>query len=112
MKNWVMFLGLFIMISALSIPAYAAGEASEAVVPVKTLADFQKENPGKMIVGWYKYEQYKEMLEKAPRPTLEASRIRTEVSEGKTLADFQRENPGKPIVGWYKYEEHKKANQG
>lgn len=102
----------------LIVPAYAALETSERVMPEKTIVDFQRENPGKPIVGWYKYEQYKKMLTGAPQPTLEASRIRTETSKAssvrpvvseKTLADLQKEYAGqKPIVAWYAFKGSKR----
>ena len=94
-------------------PVYAMEQTSGTEAPVKTLVDFQKENPGKSIVAWYKYEEYKKSLQKAPRPTLETSRMRSEMATSgeKTLADFQRENPGKSIVGWNKYQEYKKLRK-
>ncbi|MBI4357973.1 MAG: hypothetical protein HY584_01615 [Candidatus Omnitrophica bacterium] len=42
------------------------GKADEAI-PEKTLADFAAENPGKMIVGWHEYEEYKGLLQTRSR---------------------------------------------
>lgn len=76
MKNQIKLITLIAVLGFLAIPAYA--DEMAAGMPGKTLADFQKEYSGtKPIVAWNKYHEYL-ALQKAPRPTLEPSRMRTE----------------------------------
>ncbi len=62
-----------------AVPAYAL--EAVGVPAVKTLTDFQREYSGtKPMVAFEKYREFK-YLQKFPRPTLDTSRIRTEVVE-------------------------------
>ena len=113
MRHVHIFLGLIVGLGLVAMPVYAMEQTAGTEMPTKTLADFQKEYPGKAIVSWYHYQEYRKALRTAPRPTLETSRMRNEeVNRGeKTLADFQRENPGKSIIAWNKYDEYKKLRK-
>lgn len=78
MKNLNKLLGLVLLIGLIAMPVYAIEEAT-TMASTKTLADFQKEYSGtKPIVAWNKYHEYLAELKKAPRPTLEKSRMRIE----------------------------------
>lgn len=80
MRNYQKVAELVLPLLLVAVQAYATIETSGVgvEVPGKTLADFQKEYSGtKPIVAWHKYQEYRR-LQNAPRPTLEASRMRTE----------------------------------
>ncbi len=78
MKTQIKLMTLITVLGLFAIPAYA--DEMAAGMPGKTLADFQKEYSGtKPIVAWNRYHEYLQ-LQKAPRPTLESSRARMEVS--------------------------------
>lgn len=92
MRNYQKVLAVALPLLFVAVQAYAAMEATGVQVPAKTLGDFQKEYSGtKPIVAWNKYQEYKR-LQNAPRPTLEASRMRTEP------AVFDEYAGTKPIV--------------
>ena len=88
MRNFMKSIaGLAVMAMAVA-PVYAALETVESA---KSLADFQKQYAGtKPVVAFDKYREFN-TLQKFPRPTLESSRIRTEVE----VSDF---SGTKPIV--------------
>lgn len=75
-NNYITFILIFALLFS-SAPILLAAERA-AQIPVKTLADFQKEYSGtKPIVAWNKYHEYL-ALQKAPKATLESSRMRVE----------------------------------
>jgi hypothetical protein len=89
-----------------------AAQSSGAMVPQKTLIDFQRESGTKPVIAIQQYMAYKRgLLKKAPRPTLLPVRLRQEAPAraGMTFRDFQQEWSGtKPIVAIQKYMESRK----
>ena len=99
MKTTWKILGLVLMVAAIAIPAYAAGEAGVAPMG-KTLAEFQNDFAGtKPVVAWHKYQDALR-LKDAPTPTLSVSRMRVS-PEDMTIDDFAAGT--KPVAGWLKY---------
>jgi len=96
-----------VILALVAIPAYGAMEAQgQTAAPSLTFGDFQKSYSGtKPTVAVLKYEEYKWMLQYAPRPTLLISRIRE--GEEKWLALGT-----KPVVGYLKSRETKGAEMG
>ncbi len=77
MKNRYLIIALTVAFILSTTPILTA-EISGEQMPMRTLADFQKEYSGtKPIVAWNKYHEYL-ALQKAPKPTLEPSRMRFE----------------------------------
>ena len=99
MKTTWKILGLVLMVAAIAIPAYAAGEAGVAPMG-KTLAEFQNDFAGtKPVVACHKYQDALR-LKDAPAPTLSVSRMRVS-PEDMTIDDFAAGT--KPVAGWLKY---------
>lgn len=99
MKTTMKILGLILMVAAMAIPAYAAGEAGVAPMG-KTLAEFQNDFAGtKPVVAWHKYQDAVR-LKDAPAPTLSVSRMRVS-PEDMTIDDLAAGT--KPVAGWLKY---------
>ncbi len=103
MKTTLKVLGLIMMVAAMAIPVYAAGEAGVAPMG-KTLVDFQNDFSGtKPVIGWHKYQDYLR-LKDAPAPTLAVSRMRVS-PEDMTADDFAAGT--KPVAGWLNYHSSK-----
>lgn len=93
-----------LVLSMTALPAFAVSETVQTGISELTLADFQRSG-GKPVQAWEQYRQYKYRLaHPAPKPTLEASRMRMAPAEW-TLADFQR-SAGKPVQAWEQYRQY------
>ncbi len=97
MSTVTKLLGLIVILGLVAAPVYGAMETA-AEAPGKTLADFQRAYAGtKPVIAWHKFQEY-QMLQKAPRTTLEPSHMRAESKPG--VSDENYDRGTKPVINF------------